>query len=177
MVSGTAFELLDEEWQQLSNLIHQALLELENYRLAEGNALKSDFEHQIGIILQYLQQVELLAPQRLMQVKERITKTIEEWLLSEKADMNRFEQELVYYSEKLDINEELVRLKTHCQYFCEELGTPRTEKGKKLGFIAQEIGREINTIGSKANDATIQVAVVQMKDALERIKEQLLNIV
>lgn len=177
VVSGTTFELSDEEWKQLSELIHSALLELENYRLAEGSALQSDFELQVNVILQYLQQVELLAPQRLAQVKERITKTIEDWLLSEKADMNRFEQELIYYSEKLDMNEEMVRLKTHCRYFCEELSAPRTEKGKKLGFIAQEIGREINTIGSKANDAAIQVAVVQMKDALERIKEQLLNIV
>lgn len=177
VVSGSAYEMPDEEWQQLSELLSQSLQHLEQFRLAEGKALNNDFEHQLSTIIQHLQQVEILAPQRLLQIKERITKTIEDWLLSEKADMNRFEQELIYYSEKLDINEEIVRLKTHCNYFSEELKTKRTEKGKKLGFIAQEIGREINTIGSKANDAAIQVEVVQMKDALERIKEQLLNIV
>jgi uncharacterized protein (TIGR00255 family) len=177
VISGASYELQEEEWNQLSTLISEALSELEQFRKAEGGALQKDFEHQIVTILNHLETIEKLAPQRLIIVKERLAKSIEELMLSEKADMNRFEQELIYYSEKLDINEEIVRLKTHCAYFSDELKAIRTEKGKKLGFVTQEIGREINTIGSKANDATIQVEVVQMKDALERIKEQLLNIV
>ncbi|QQS29884.1 MAG: YicC family protein [Sphingobacteriales bacterium] len=177
VMSGAGYDLPEEEWLQLSALIYEAISELEQFRKSEGKSLQKDFEHQIDTILNHLKTIEDLAPKRLIAIKERLTKSIEDWLLSEKADMNRFEQELIYYSEKLDINEEIVRLKTHCTYFSEELFASRTDKGKKLGFISQEIGREINTIGSKANDATIQVEVVQMKDALERIKEQLLNIV
>lgn len=178
IISGGNIELPDEEWHQLQTLIKDALTELLQYRLAEGSALEADFEEQIADILQRLQTVKTLAPQRLTQMRERITKALHEWQLNEKADKNRFEQELLYYLEKLDINEEVVRLTTHCHYFLTEMrSTNKTEKGKKLNFITQEIGREINTIGSKANDANIQVEVVQMKDALERIKEQLLNII
>jgi len=135
-----------------------------------GEELKSRIEK----ILDLLQQVEKLDAQRIETVKSRIRKNIEEFVDKTKIDENRFEQELIYYLEKMDITEEKVRLKMHCEFFIKTMAEPGA--GRKLGFISQEIGREINTIGSKANDVTMQKSVVQMKDELEKVKEQLLNI-
>ena len=133
------------------------------------------FEEYIASIDSLLSQVVEQDPKRIPVVRERIEKAVAEWSSSETFDKNRFEQELIYYVEKFDISEEKVRLKNHLEYFIQELRI--ASNGKKLNFIAQEIGREVNTIGSKANDSVIQKLVVQMKDELEKIKEQTMNIV
>jgi uncharacterized protein (TIGR00255 family) len=129
----------------------------------------------INKILKLLDEIELHESQRINRIKDRINTNLNIFIDANKIDQNRFEQEIIYYIERLDITEEKVRLKTHCNYFLEILSEPNSE-GKKLGFIAQEIGREINTLGSKANDINIQKIVVNMKDELEKIKEQLSNI-
>ncbi len=152
----------------------QALASFDTFRAQEGAVLKSDIENRIYLILQLLDKVEPFENQRTEQLKQRLGKNIAEVSENLKFDPNRFEQELIYYLEKLDISEEKVRLRQHCRYFLEAVNEDFA--GKKLGFIAQEIGREINTLGSKANDANIQRLVVQMKDELEKIKEQLFNI-
>lgn len=166
-------ELNEEEWQLIENAIDQALDKIVLYRTDEGKSLYIDFEKRIAKIQDLLSQVIELDPQRIDNVKEKLQKAIAE--LEVKVDENRFEQELIYYLEKLDITEEKVRLKNHLAYFLEELNSGKSN-GKKLGFITQELGREINTIGSKANFAPMQKLVVQMKDELEKIKEQNLNV-
>jgi uncharacterized protein (TIGR00255 family) len=145
------------------------------YRIEEGNALEKDLRNSLGRIFNSLENIESFEKGRIGKVREKLTSILEENVKSENIDKNRFEQELIFYLEKFDINEEKVRLKTHCEYFLETLDSP-SPNGKVLGFIAQEIGREINTIGSKANDASIQKLVVMMKDDLEKIKEQTLNV-
>lgn len=168
-------ELSEEEWAQFSWLLNNAIIELVDFRTREGAVLEKDIGQRIQTILGLLAAVEKLEPQRISAIREKLCKGLHEIKEQVKVDNNRFEQELIYYMEKLDISEEKLRLRTHCEYFlktaCEE-----TMQGRKLGFIVQEIGREINTIGSKANDAGIQKLVVQMKDELEKIKEQLLNV-
>ena len=166
-------ELDDEEWGIIQSGISEAILGLQTHRSAEGQELKSDFEKRIVILKEKLEKVMDLDSERLEQVRIRLNKAINE--LKQTVDENRFEQELIYYLEKLDITEEKVRLKNHLSYFVEELNSDDSN-GKKLGFISQEIGREINTIGSKANFAPMQKLVVEMKDELEKIKEQLLNV-
>ena len=167
-------ESLDEnEWSQIEKGINEAIENLVIYRKDEGSVLKQDFVKRISIIRERLEDVIAIDPQRIENVKLRLQKAISE--LEVKVDENRFEQELIYYLEKLDITEEKVRLKNHLDYFMDELNS-ETSNGKKLGFITQEIGREINTIGSKANFADMQKLVVQMKDELEKIKEQNLNV-
>ena len=166
-------ELDEDEWKQIETGIKQAMVEINKYRTDEGLVLLNDFVLRISNIDDLLGQVIALDPQRIEQVKEKLKKGIEE--LEVKVDQNRFEQELIYYIEKLDITEERVRLKNHLDYFKSALKSDDSN-GKKLGFITQEIGREINTIGSKANFANMQKLVVQMKDELEKIKEQSLNI-
>jgi len=162
----------EKEWKQLLALSIKAVNELDKFRIAEGRSLEKDLKMRLHIITNLLGQVEDLDKARIPSVKEKIRKQVAE--MTDKIDQNRFEQEIIYYAEKLDITEEKVRLKTHCDYF---LNTMHEEEcGRKLGFISQEIGREINTIGSKANDAGIQKVVVQMKDELEKIKEQLNNV-
>jgi uncharacterized protein (TIGR00255 family) len=148
---------------------------LDLYRIEEGNALEKDLRNSLGRILGYLDNIEPFEAGRISRVREKLNSILEENIRSENIDRNRFEQELIFYLEKFDINEEKVRLKKHCEYFLETAGTSDSP-GKQLGFIAQEIGREINTIGSKANDASIQKLVVMMKDDLEKIKEQTLNV-
>lgn len=160
-------------WDKIKSTIVEAVDMLIDFRKTEGKKLQEDLTHRISLILKYLDATEALDSQRTVSVKERLKAKIEEAL--DNPDMNRFEQEIIYYLEKLDITEEKVRLKQHCVYFMETL-TKEEYPGKKLGFITQEIGREINTLGSKANDAGIQKLVVQMKDELEKIKEQSLNI-
>ena len=166
-------ELDEDEWKQIEIGIKQAIVEINKYRTDEGLVLLNDFVLRISNIDDLLGQVIALDPQRIEQVKEKLKKGIEE--LEVKVDQNRFEQELIYYIEKLDITEERVRLKNHLDYFKSALKS-EDSNGKKLGFITQEIGREINTIGSKANFANMQKLVVQMKDELEKIKEQGLNV-
>ena len=172
----TVYEELDEnEWKTIFDRIQAVIGILDEFRMQEGQALDRDIRGNIADIQQLLKQIEPFEAQRIENVKIRIQDSLNEISLNGNMDKNRFEQELIYYLEKLDINEEKVRLTNHCEYFLETLDNTQ-DVGKKLGFIAQEIGREINTIGSKANESNIQRLVVQMKDALERIKEQLLNI-
>jgi len=166
-------EIDESEFSKILEAVDDALVAINNYRTDEGKALEKDFEHRADNISSLLAQVIELDPQRMDNVKERLRKAISE--LKETVDENRFEQELIYYLEKYDITEETVRLKNHLDYFNETL-SHKDSNGKKLGFISQELGREINTIGSKANFAPMQQLVVQMKDELEKIKEQALNV-
>jgi len=171
---NTVREEIDEtEWKAIEAEINAAIELINNYRLDEGKVLEIDFKKRVSIIEDLLEQVIAMDPDRIVGVRERLLKGVEE--LKEKYDENRFEQELVYYIEKFDITEEKVRLKNHLSYFIEAINS-KDSNGKKLGFICQEMGREINTIGSKSNYAPMQQLVVQMKDELEKIKEQLLNV-
>jgi len=163
----------EDEWHAILTEIQSALSNIDTYRLDEGKVLEADFRNRIATISALLEQVIVIDPERIEAVRERLRKGIEE--IKEKVDENRFEQELVYYIEKFDITEEKVRLQNHLEYFISALDS-KDSNGKKLGFISQEIGREINTIGSKSNYAPMQKLVVQMKDELEKIKEQLLNV-
>jgi uncharacterized protein (TIGR00255 family) len=165
----------EEEWKALKEIIAMALEDFNKFRADEGKELGEELISRIYTIQSHLLEIENLDPQRVSNVRERINQSIAEFVESEKIDKNRFEQELIYYIEKLDITEEKFRLRTHCNYFITTLNE-EMNNGKKLGFILQEIGREINTIGSKANDAGVQKLVVQMKDELEKIKEQALNV-
>ena len=163
----------ESEWGDIQKGICNALDSISHYRLEEGKVLEADFTKRVGIISELLDEVLEIDPERLKNVRERLNKGVSE--LKEKHDENRFEQELVYYIEKFDITEEKVRLQNHLEFFIKTLDSNESN-GKKLGFISQEMGREINTIGSKANFAPMQKLVVQMKDELEKIKEQLLNV-
>lgn len=163
-----------EEWKATFESVKIALVAFNTFREDEGNTLATELSQRIAIIQTKLLAIATLDPQRAIAVRERLNKHLTEATNAENIDKNRFEQELIYYLEKLDITEEKVRLQTHLDYFSATM--LETGAGRKLGFIAQEIGREINTIGSKANDAGIQMIVVQMKDELEKIKEQLLNV-
>ena len=162
-----------DEWAIISNEVGVVLDRIEDYRKDEGIALEKDFSKRITNIDELLNRVIDMDSERIEHIRERLEKGISD--LKEKIDQNRFEQELIYYIEKLDITEEKTRLKNHLAYFLKTLNSADSN-GKKLGFIGQEIGREINTIGSKANFAPMQKLVVQMKDELEKIKEQLLNV-
>ncbi len=165
----------EEEWKIVEKTFHQALAAFQQFRVDEGNVLEQDVKYRIGIILKNLELVEVEEPKRILLIRERLNQFLTEAIGRESIDQNRFEQELIYYIDKLDITEEKVRLRSHCDYFVETLKNADAN-GKKLGFISQEIGREINTLGSKANDANIQKLVVGMKEELEKIKEQLLNV-
>ncbi len=167
-------ELDLEEWDAVFKMVEEALEGIQEYRKTEGSKLEADFEQRIANIIQYHEEVHAPISKRLDKIKDRIKTNLDELIDPDKIDANRFEQELVFYLEKLDISEENQRLKSNCDYFLEVLRSNNSQ-GKKLGFIAQEIGREINTMGSKANDADVQRLVVKMKDELEKIKEQVLN--
>lgn len=166
-------EIDEDEWKEISNEIDSSLEKIQQYRLDEGKSLEDDFVNRVDNISKLLEEIITMDPDRIDSVRERLTKGISE--IKEKVDENRFEQELVYYIEKFDITEEKVRLMNHLDYFQKALKS-EDSNGKKLGFISQEMGREINTIGSKSNHAPMQKLVVQMKDELEKIKEQLLNV-
>ena len=168
-------ELPDEEWMLVTDKINESIDQLDLYRTEEGKSLETDLKRCIQMIRKLLTDIEPFEGDRLKRIRERLDSYLSEYGLAENVDRNRFEQELIYYLDKLDINEEKVRLKKNCEYFLEKTDSP-PPNGKILGFIAQEIGREINTIGSKANDASIQRLVVMMKEELEKIKEQSLNI-
>jgi uncharacterized protein (TIGR00255 family) len=167
-------EMDEEEWKIILNKIREAINTLDNFRIREGNSICSDIVSNINQIISLLEKVGQYEQERIDRVKTRILDGLKELSGSENIDNNRLEQEMIFYLEKLDLNEEKVRLGEHCAYFLETIGSDEPV-GKKLGFIAQEIGREINTLGSKANHTEIQKLVIQMKDALEKIKEQLLN--
>jgi uncharacterized protein (TIGR00255 family) len=170
-------EVLDEaSWQVVRQTLEEAMKDLLLHRAEEGLALKADIESRIVHIRNHARKIAELAPQRQVRLKESMERKLEEWVGKENVDANRLEQELIYYIEKFDISEELVRLGNHCDYFFTIIAEPDMGKGKKLGFLLQEIGREINTAGAKANDAEIQKLVVLMKDELEKAKEQVLNI-
>jgi uncharacterized protein (TIGR00255 family) len=165
----------EEEWLQLLATFQDAVTAFNQFRFDEGNVLQKDLRLRIANIQSLLLQVEALEPNRIPQIRERLGSLLDEYVGKENLDTNRFEQELIFYIDKLDITEEKVRLRSHCDYFLAALAQ-EDAGGKKLGFISQEIGREINTMGSKANDAGIQQVVVNMKEELEKIKEQLLNV-
>ena len=171
---NTEREELDEnEWNLINKNIDVAIKEIVQYRIDEATSLEIDFRERITNIKKYLEEVYSFDADRIENVKARLQKAIDD--LKVETDQNRFEQELIYYLEKLDINEEKVRLANHLEYFLQTLET-EDSNGKKLGFIVQEMGREINTTGSKANFAPMQKAVIQMKNELEQIKEQILNV-
>jgi uncharacterized protein (TIGR00255 family) len=167
-------EANDELRLLASSCLSEAINSFDQFRQNEGKVLEKDLSARISLILSLLTEIEKFESERLETVKQRLIKNLNEFAVSTKYDENRLEQELIYYLEKFDITEEKVRLKQHCEYFLQTLA--EDQAGKKLGFISQEIGREINTLGSKANHAGIQRLVVQMKDELEKIKEQLYNI-
>jgi uncharacterized protein (TIGR00255 family) len=166
-------EIDENEFTEILKAVKEALVEINKYRSDEGEVLKQDFLQRVDLIETYLEEVLTIDGQRIENVRERLRNAVND--LKEKIDENRFEQELIYYLEKYDITEEKVRLQNHLNYFREAINS-EDSNGKKLNFITQEIGREINTIGSKSNFALMQQLVVQMKDELEKIKEQALNV-
>jgi uncharacterized protein (TIGR00255 family) len=165
----------EEEWKQLRNTLDKALKAFQSFRKTEGESIEKDMKERIKQIETRLKEIEKLEPERIASLRKKLSVSLEEFISSNNIDRNRFEQELIFYIEKLDISEEKVRLRSHCDYFLKTMNEAASN-GKKLAFITQEIGREINTIGSKANDAGIQKFVVEMKDELEKIKEQILNV-
>ncbi len=175
IITDQSSELDETLWAQIKGLISEALDGCDAFRAKEGAILEKKFEAYVNTIGQCLNEIERLDPKRIERIRSRIKNNLAEFVDQEGLDKNRLEQELIYYIEKLDITEEKVRLKSHLDHFLEVLNHSQSS-GKKLGFISQEIGREINTIGSKANDAEIQRYVVAMKEELEKIKEQLLNV-
>lgn len=175
VVGGGREELNPALWETLQKLLAEALNKCDHFRITEGKALEEKLVTYVQSIGGALKRVEQLDPQRVEKIRSRITGSLTEFFGAEGFDMNRLEQELIFYIEKLDIHEERVRLSTHLNYFLKLLAEP-ISNGKKLGFLAQEIGREINTIGSKSNDAEMQREVVLMKEELEKIKEQLNNV-
>ena len=170
-----AEELDEEEWTVLHVGVENALEEMNRFRLQEGAALIKDITHRIALIQELSAQVPAFEKRRVEVIRQKLQEKINEWTDVKNIDQNRLEQERIYYLEKLDITEEKVRLANHCKYFLETVEKEEAP-GRKIGFIAQEIGREINTMGSKANDHDIQKLVVRMKDELEKIKEQSLNV-
>ena len=176
VVTNNTENLTEDEWLQLQELFKTALKNLNQHRLNEGTSIEKDLLLRIDEIEKYEDQIKVIEPQRREKIREGFIKVLEENVGKENYDANRLEQELIFYIEKIDISEEQVRLKNHIQYFKELLNGKEKSKGKKLSFVLQEFGREINTTGSKANNADIQKLVVQMKDELEKMKEQILNV-
>ena len=176
VITPTSETLTDEEWINFKKVLLSAIENLNLHRLEEGKSLEEDLRLRIDNISTQQEQVIKLEPLRQQKIREGITRLLEENVGKENYDSNRLEQELIYYIEKIDISEEQVRLKNHCEYFKTILGETDESKGKKLSFVLQEIGREINTTGAKAYDSTIQKCVVLMKDELEKAKEQILNV-
>lgn len=167
----------DDEWIVVKDLLDQSIKKMEAFRKAEGDTIKEDFTLRVNNILELLYKIEPHEGPRISKLRERLINNLEELRLKEGVDANRFEQEVLFYIEKIDVTEEKQRLEQHCKYFLEQLAdTKLIAKGRKLNFISQEMGREINTLGAKANSADIQRFVVQMKDELEKIKEQIANV-
>ncbi len=176
VITPTGETLSDEEWKAFVKVIEGAILDLNAHRAEEGKSLEEELLLRIGNIKKQQDAILKLEPQRKIKIKEGLVKMLEENAGKDNYDSNRLEQEIIYYIEKIDITEEQVRLKNHCEYFTSILQEESDEKGKKLSFVLQEIGREINTTGAKAYDSAIQKCVVIMKDELEKAKEQILNV-
>ncbi|GAB3007384.1 YicC family protein [Niabella terrae] len=176
VITPSSDVLSDADWQQLQNLIREAVADLNGHRENEGAVLEQELQHRIDNIVALQKQVIALDGQRQQGIRDGLLKLLEDRVGKENYDENRLEQELIYYIEKIDITEETVRLKNHCDYFTSILKEDGSLKGKKLSFILQEVGREINTTGSKAYNSEIQKLVVMMKDELEKAKEQVLNV-
>jgi len=166
----------EKEWKIIKPIVEQAIQQCDDFRQKEGAALTGSLKQNAIAIRDNLERIKSAEPNRLERIKARLNNNLKEFIAQEELDVNRLEQELIFYIEKLDINEEIVRLDSHINYFIESLEAQKS-MGKKLNFIGQEMGREINTIGSKANDAPMQKLVVNMKEELEKIKEQILNII
>ncbi len=177
VVAADIDTLPEAEWLIIRELIVEAAEKLSTHRLEEGKDIEKDLLANINGIETLLQEVEQFEPARIERIRQRINGSLQEWTEKERIDMNRLEQELIYYIEKIDFSEEKQRLRSHCNYFAQLTKNGNGEGiGKKLGFVLQEVGREINTLGSKANDADVQKIVVNMKDNLEKAKEQVLNV-
>ncbi len=168
--------LSDDEWKCFEKVLKEAITQLNTHRVDEGRSIEADLVLRVNNIEAYQKEIAELEPLRRTKIKDGLVKVLEENAGKENYDANRMEQELIYYIEKIDISEEQVRLKNHCDYFRAILAEKETSKGKKLSFVLQEFGREINTTGSKAYDSTIQKCVILMKDELEKAKEQILNV-
>ncbi len=177
VVGADVGTLNTEEWAQAQKAILSAVKAFNKFRADEGNAMETDLRLRINNIQTYLGDIPPFEQERVVKLRERLMKNLEENFSKEKVDQNRFEQEVIYYLEKMDITEEKVRLGQHCKYFLEQVDAKDAQKGRKLSFISQEIGREINTLGAKAYSSDIQRLVVKMKDDLEKIKEQVANAV
>ncbi|MFM2305379.1 MAG: hypothetical protein RLZZ367_48 [Bacteroidota bacterium] len=169
-------EASEDELKRIEEILSKAIAEVESFRVTEGKSLLTELTLRIGNIEKLSDELKNEDKRRVTEIRERLKNNLDNFIPKDKIDANRFEQEVIYYIEKLDITEELTRLKSHCDYFRTCLADKEELKGRKLNFIAQELGREINTVGSKANDATMQKIVVNMKDELEKIKEQTNNI-
>jgi uncharacterized protein (TIGR00255 family) len=176
VITPTGETLTDAEWEEFQRVMFSAMDDLNNHREEEGKSLQVDLLLRISNILKQQEEISKLEPQRKNRIKDGLVKILEENLGKDNYDSNRLEQEIIYYIEKIDLSEEQVRLKNHCNYFITIISEPEEGKGKKLSFILQEIGREINTTGAKAYDSNIQKCVVLMKDELEKAKEQVLNV-
>ena len=175
VVASASDQIEEQEWDNVYASIMEAIEQFESFRASEGKVLQEELHSRIILIQDNLEKVAPLEGERVVRMRQRLHQNLEDSLGKEKIDENRFEQEIIHYLEKLDITEEKVRLAQHCKYFIEELTQPGTQKGRKLSFISQEIGREINTLGAKAYSSEIQRLVVVMKDELEKIKEQVAN--
>ena len=176
VVSSSSEVLTEEEWKQIQDLLQEAIKALIQHRLEEGKSVEKDLLERVAAIEMHQADIEKFEPNRRVKIKEGLVKLLEQHVGPDKYDNNRLEQELIYYIEKIDISEEKVRLNNHCTYFKTVLKETEASKGKKLSFILQEMGREINTTGSKANDMDMQKSVILMKDELEKAKEQILNV-
>ena len=176
VITASSETLSDTDWEGFQKVLKEAIFQLNEHRKNEGLSLEADLLLRVSNIEKHQETLTLLAPNRRVKIKEGLVKLLEEQVGKENYDGNRLEQELIYYIEKIDISEEQVRLNNHCAYFRSILAEKEISKGKKLSFILQEFGREINTTGSKANDVEIQQLVILMKDELEKAKEQILNV-
>ncbi len=176
IINSSSAEIDDEEFEAILSVVRRALDNLREYRRQEGKALGADLRMRVKNILSLLSELPPYEQERFVRMRERLRNNLEENFGKDNLDANRFEQEILYYLEKMDLTEEKVRLEQHCRYFIEQLEDPNRSAGRSLNFISQEMGREINTLGAKAYDANIQRIVVQMKDELEKIKEQLANV-
>lgn len=178
VITEQTSDIKEEEWTALENVLKDAIVAFSNYRATEGKSLYTELDKRITNINQLLTEVEVDETARIDKIRTRLKQNLEEYLGKENVDENRFEQEIIFYLEKMDITEEKVRLEQHCKYFAEVMNDNNmAAKGRKLAFISQEIGREINTLGAKAYSSIIQRIVVNMKDELEKIKEQVANLV
>ena len=176
VVATPSGDVDEDEWAAVCTIVVRALDHFKTFRRQEGRALEADLRVRVANILLYLSELTPFEQERFVRMRERLRNNMEEAFGKEGLDTNRFEQEILYYLEKMDITEEKVRLEQHCKYFLEQLDGKQESLGRTLNFISQEIGREINTLGAKAYDADIQRIVVQMKDELEKIKEQIANV-